>query len=82
MATSAPWLPVWSAIDAGNLAGLPVVAGVERLTVFSDTDASGTGQIAARMLAARWHAAGREVFIAQPPAGPSGKRDWNDQVAS
>ncbi len=58
MATSAPWLPVWSAIDAGNLADLPVVAGVERLTVFSDTDASGTGQIAARMLAARWHATG------------------------
>lgn len=82
MDASAHWLPVWSAIDVGNLASLPVVDGIERLTIFSDTDANGIGQTAARMLAARWHAAGREVFIAQPKAGPTGKRDWNDRVAA
>lgn len=78
MGTMAHWIPVWSAIDAGNLAELPVLPGIERLTIFADTDRSGTGQKAARTLAARWHGAGRETFIAQPPAPPSGKRDWND----
>lgn len=82
MGASAQWLPVWSAIDAGNLAGLPVIEGVERLTIFADTDRTGTGQKAAQALAARWHAAGREVFIAQPPAAPGTKRDWNDGEAT
>ncbi|WP_395707959.1 toprim domain-containing protein [Reyranella sp.] len=77
LGAQAPWLPVWSAIDAGNLAGLPVLPGIERLTIFADTDRTGTGQKAAQTLAARWHAARREVFIAQPPAPPGGKRDWN-----
>ena len=80
LGTSAQWLPVWSAIDAGNLAGLPVVDGIERLTIFADADSNGVGQAAARTLAARWHAAGREVYIALPPTPPGGKRDWNDGV--
>jgi putative DNA primase/helicase len=82
LGTQAMWLPVWSAIDAGNLSRLPVLHGVEWLTIFSDHDPSGTEQGAARMLAARWHAAGREVFIAQPPAAAGEKRAWNDGVAA
>lgn len=82
LGASADWLPVWAAIDAGNLASLPVVDGIERLTIFADTDSSGTGQRAARAIAARWHDAGREVFIAQPPAPPGGKADWNDRIAA
>lgn len=82
LAGSAAWLPVWAAIDAGNLAELPVLPGIERLTIFADTDASGTGQQAAATLAGRWHRAGREVFIAQPAAGADGKRDWNDGRAA
>ena len=78
MGQQACWLPVWSAIDAGNLAGLPVLDGVERLSIYGDTDRSGTGQKAAQTLAGRWHDAGREVFIAQPPVPPGGKRDWNE----
>lgn len=77
-----PLRPVWSAIDAGNLASLPVVPGIERLVIYADTDASGTGQTAARTLAARWHEAGREVFIAQPSAPAGGKADWNDRTAT
>lgn len=77
-----PWRPVWSAIDAGNLAGLPVVPGIERLIVYADTDSSGAGQAAAAALAARWHRAGREAYIAQPPAPVGGKADWNDVVAA
>lgn len=77
-----PPRPVWAAIDAGNLARLPVVSGIERLIIYADTDPSGTGQAAAHALAARWHQAGREVFIAQPPAPAGGKADWNDGAAS
>lgn len=78
MGTMAYWIPVWSAIDAGNLADLPVLGGIQRLSIFADTDRSGTGQKAAQALAARWHAAGREVFIIQPPAPEGEKRDWNN----
>jgi putative DNA primase/helicase len=76
-----PLRPIWSAIDAGNLAGLPVVPGIDRLVIYSDTDPSGTGQAAARTLATRWHQAGREVYIAQPPAPAGGKSDWNERPA-
>ncbi len=77
-----PLRPIWSAIDAGNLARLPVVAGIERLIIYADTDVSGIGQAAARTLAARWYQAGREVFIAQPSAPAGGKADWNDRAAA
>ena len=59
---------MWSAIDAGNMAALPVLPGIERLFIYADTDPSGAGQAAARTLARRWHQAGREVYIAQAPA--------------
>jgi hypothetical protein len=78
LGSQASWLPIWSAIDAGNLEDLPVVAGIQRLTIYSDVDRKGTGQKAAQTLANRWHDAGREVFIAAPPAPPGGKRDWNE----
>jgi putative DNA primase/helicase len=74
-----PFRPIWSAIDAGNLATLPIVPAIERLVIYADTDPSGTGQAAARTLAQRWHRAGRKVFIAQPSGG---KSDWNDRVAA
>jgi putative DNA primase/helicase len=66
-------LPVWSALNAGNLAKLPVLAGIERLHVFADRDESGAGQKAAETLAKRWREAGREVRIVFPPRG-----DWNE----
>jgi hypothetical protein len=65
--------PTWAALSAGNLATLPVLDGIGRLYVYADNDASGTGQRAAEALAARWHDAGRDVFIAVPKA-----TDWND----
>jgi hypothetical protein len=85
------WLPVWAAVDAGNLAGLPVVPAIERLTIFADLDpkklktlrdgrqveVGEAGQKAARTLAQRWHDAGREVFLAEPPAPVGAKADWN-----
>jgi putative DNA primase/helicase len=59
--------PVWACVDAGNLATLPVLGGVECLTVAADHDASGAGEAAARRLADRWARAGREVYVVLPP---------------
>ena len=58
------WLPVWSALDAGNMGSLPVLAGVESLTIFPDCDPAGL--TAAKNLQRRWREAGREVRIISP----------------
>ena len=65
--------PVWSCIDAGNVAAFPVLNGIEAITIFADADEAGLR--AAEQCAERWHAAGREVFICEPPVG-----DWNDRA--
>lgn len=53
--------PVWSAIDAGNLAALPVLAGVESLVIAQDNDPA--GRRAAQALADRYKASGCTVAI-------------------
>ena len=53
--------PVWSAIDAGNLAAFPVLDGVESLLVVADHDDAGLR--AAEQCAERWYRARREVRI-------------------
>ena len=68
-------LPVWPALNAGNMGNLPLVPGLERLTIYIDADAA--GRKGGGNLAARWHAAGRGVFIATPAAG-----DWNESAAA
>ncbi len=67
------WSPVWAAIDAGNVAAFPVLAGIESLTIFADHDDAGLS--AARRCLGRWHAAGREACIVAPPGTGN---DWND----
>lgn len=64
------WRPVWAAGSAGAIARLPVLSGIETLTIFADTGAAGIG--AAEQCAGRWAAAGREARIIAPPAG-----DWD-----
>lgn len=63
--------PVWSCIDAGNLAAFPVLDGVESLTIAADADDA--GRQAATRCATRWHEAGREVYIVETETG-----DLND----
>jgi hypothetical protein len=58
------YMPVWGAVDAGNLAALPVLAGIECLMIFADHDEAGTR--AAQQCAARWRAAGIEVHVWRP----------------
>jgi hypothetical protein len=53
--------PAWAAGDAANLATLPVLNGIDALTILVDHDASGTGQKAAAQCATRWTNAGCEV---------------------
>lgn len=56
--------PVWSLIDAGNLAQFPVLNGIDALTIFADHDNAGIN--AAKSVAASWRAAGREVRVLMP----------------
>lgn len=57
--------PTWAAIDAGNLAAFPVLAGVQSLTIATDHDPAGIA--GAKACAERWTAAGREVRLVVPP---------------
>ena len=58
------WRPVWAAASAGGISKLPVLAGVQALTIFADADTAGLQ--AAETCRDRWRAAGREVVIAAP----------------
>jgi hypothetical protein len=58
--------PIWACLSAGTMAALPLLSGIEALTVFADHDA--TGIRAANTCGERWHSAGREVTIAAPPS--------------
>jgi hypothetical protein len=68
--------PIWSCIDAGNMARLPVLAGIYSLIIFADYDEAGLR--AANACASRW-AAGAEVTLVQP-ATPG--TDMADVVAT
>ncbi len=61
LAAANVYSPVWAAIDAGNLAALPVCNGVDCLAIYADHDA--VGLRAARSCARRWRTAGREVAV-------------------
>lgn len=65
--------PVWACIDAGNLAGMPVLSGIETLVIGADHDDAGI--TAAEACATRWTDAGREVFMVTPDGE---KSDLND----
>ena len=69
--------PAWAAIDAGNLAALPVLAGVQQLTILVDNDESGTGSTKAKECSTRWVSAGREVRRLTPNIKGD---DFNDIV--
>ncbi len=78
-ALTATWdyAPAWACIDAGNLAGLPVLAGIESLVIAADHDPAGIG--AATTCADRWARAGVDVIAVAPRAA---RADWNDRSAA
>ena len=69
--------PVWSCVDAGNLAALPVLQGIETLVIGADHDAAGIN--AASRCADRWAITGVDVRVIAPATA---KRDWNDPAAA
>jgi phage/plasmid primase-like uncharacterized protein len=68
--------PAWAAASAGNLENLPVLSGIETLTILADNDEDGRGQEAAQRCADRWSKAGRETTIFTPRE----RGDFNDAV--
>ena len=64
--------PVWSLVDAGNLASFPVLPGIEALSIGADNDP--VGMKAARKCARDWTRAGKLVRIVIP----QGQGDLND----
>lgn len=67
--------PVWSLIDAGNLAAFPVLSGISALTIAADHDPA--GRKAATACGERWAAAGAAVRVVLPPQAG---HDLNDLV--
>lgn len=64
----------WSTIDAGNLAALPVLDGIESLTIVADHDPAGKkGADACRR---RWLEAGVEVRVWQAPNAGADLNDY------
>lgn len=63
----APLQPAWALIDAGNLAAMPPLSGIETLIILVDNDASGTGQRDADQCARNQYRAGcRDIELLTP----------------
>jgi Toprim domain-containing protein len=74
---AARWLglrPAWALGSAPAVAAFPVLGGVGCLTLLRENDDA--SERACETCAARWHAAGREVFFNQPTTG----KDLNDAI--
>ncbi|MEP7297855.1 MAG: toprim domain-containing protein [Burkholderiales bacterium] len=69
--------PAWALIDAGNLAAMPLLDGVQSLLIAADNDPPGIA--AANSCAMRWAGQGREVRIVLPETPRS---DLNDLARS
>lgn len=80
--------PVWAAIDAGNLAKLPVLPGIESITIAADHDppnprtGRSTGIEAAEACAQRWADAGREARLWLAPEQGKDLNDWCREIAA
>ncbi|CAJ4043179.1 virulence-associated protein E [Burkholderia pseudomallei] len=61
------YAPVWSCLDAGNLAALPVLPGIENLVIGTDNDEA--GRASAHACASRWAEAGWEAALVEVPYG-------------
>lgn len=72
-------MPAWAAGSAANMSKLPVLPGVEALTLLVDNDPNRVGQRAAEECRARWEAAGTEVTLLAPI---NSGVDFNDLVRS
>ena len=69
--------PAWALGAVGGIATFPVLSGVQVLQILAERHPDGTpnraSEKAVRACGERWHAAGRQVVVVDPPAG-----DMND----
>ena len=65
--------PCWSTGSTAQMAKFPLLGGIEALNVIADHDQNGAGEKAAREVAERWVAAGREANLFLPKS-----EDLND----
>jgi hypothetical protein len=68
--------PMWSVGSRAIMAKIPVLAGVECLTILADHDDNGAGEKAALELQARWRSAVKEAHVWKPKS----RGDLNDIV--
>lgn len=58
--------PVWALGSAGAIGTMPVLSGIDALTILAETDDSGANARALRICGNRWSASDREVIVAMP----------------
>lgn len=77
------YAPAWSLGDANGIAKLPLIDGIESLSIFAEHDESGTNQRASQECGGRYREAGREVFLIHPKEGKDLNDAWQvrDQIA-
>lgn len=61
--------PTWALGSAGAIANLPVLGGIEALTILGEVDKTGANAAAARECARRWTKAGADVEVLEPFGG-------------
>jgi hypothetical protein len=76
LAAAQAFKPMWSTIDAGQMAKFPLVAGIESLTVFTDYDKAGLD--AAKAVGQRYMKAGRNANVLRPQFVGE---DFNDVIS-
>lgn len=69
--------PAWAMGSASNIAKLPVLPGVDTLTVLAERDAGASAKVTEQVGMA-WSEAGREVLVAMPKVGFG--KDANDAL--
>jgi hypothetical protein len=74
-----PLRPAWAIGSSGGIARLPVITGIERLTILVDNDANDVGRTNAKKCAERWTATGHAVVLLTPRQSAA---DFNDLVPS
>jgi putative DNA primase/helicase len=70
--------PVWAAGSAGGITNLPVLAGVEALTILGEVGDGGANRRASQTCAHRWIAAGQEAFVVTPLVGEDLNDAWRE----
>jgi hypothetical protein len=70
--------PVWAVGSAGGISNLPVLTGVEAITILGEVGDGGANQRATRTCADRWIKAGHEALVVTPLLGDDLNDAWRE----